>query len=253
MKIIVVDDEYRALEIFFKQNINNSNYDFIYFNDNEDAILEYVKSHNIDGALLDIKMPNISGIDLAKKLIKIDKNIKIIYITGFNYKIEDIPSVLKDNVLDIIYKPYTQLSLKNGLNKIKNIKNKMSITMFPYFNCYLNGELIKFTSSKSKELFALIIVFRGKMLTMNSIITHLWPDKNIELSKKLYRDAIWRLRKTLKDIDFNCVKFLRASVFLDTSNIECDYWKYLDNKSLKIPENGFLVDYEWSIDYELEF
>ena len=40
---------------------------------------------------------------------------------------------------------------------------------------------------------------------MEQAITALWPDKPLEKSKILYRDAVWRLRQTLKENEFTVV------------------------------------------------
>lgn len=87
---------------------------------------------------------------------------------------------------------------------------------------------------------------------MSDAICHLWPDKAVELAKRLYRDAIWKLRKTLKEYQILfVVEFKRAQLFLHKQNIECDYWEYLLKPSLAY--NGiFLPSYDWSIEFQSE-
>ena len=80
MHVIYVDDERPAIENFrFTvakiQEISSLNM----FQDGEEA-LEYVKNNTIDVAFLDMEMPGIHGLDLAKRLKKIDENIRIVFV-----------------------------------------------------------------------------------------------------------------------------------------------------------------------------
>lgn len=251
INIIVVDDEVSALHEFLNQIITYKEVNYHFFKDNLDDISLYAKNNSINGAFLDINMPGINGIDLAKKLVKINKDIKIAFVTGLNTKKEDLPKEIINNVIDIVYKPYTINDINIALNKISNSVSILEVKMFGGFDCFINKRIVKFSSSKSKELFALLVVQNGKSLSMNTAITELWPDKDIEKSKKLYRDAVWRLRSTLNEIGFTGVTFSRATLSLNKENIKCDYYDFLSGKQ-KIVNEEFLTSYEWSIPYELE-
>lgn len=251
INIIVVDDEVNALHDFLNQIISYNEVNYRFFKDDADAIREYVKNNQINGAFLDINMPGINGIELAKKLVKINRDIRIAFVTGLNVTKEDLPKEILNNVIDIVYKPYTIDHINIALNKISDSASILEVKMFGDFDCFINKRLVKFSSSKSKELFALLLVYNGKSLSMNNAITALWPDKDLEKSKKLYRDAVWRLRETLNEIGFNCVEFGRANLSLNKENIHCDYYDYLSGKDKKYHEE-FLNSYEWSLPYELE-
>lgn len=250
MKIIIVDDEITSLQTFFTQIINENDLEYKFFKDNANEILEYVKSNNINAAFLDINMPNINGIDLAKRLININKNIKIIFVTGLSTTINEIDNSIKNNVVGFIYKPYDFNDLKYYVNIISNDNVVLDVKMFNSFDCFIDGKVINFSSSKSKELFALLLAYNGKILDMNDAISQIWPDKDIDKSKKLYRDAVWRLRKTLDENKFNCITFQRGALILNKENIKCDYWDYLNNNGRY---NGvFCKSYDWAIDYMVE-
>ena len=251
MKIIMVDDENTSVHAFVDRVIDNPDIECHYFKDDPEAVLSYIKKSPIQGAILDINMPNINGIDLAKKIIAIDENIKIVFLTGLNVKKEELPLKVRQHTLGIIYKPINDMDLKHYLNEIINQTSLLKVEMFGNFDCFINGELVKFSSKKSKELFALLLSMNGKSLTMEHAITCLWPDKHLSNSKILYRDAVWRLRHTLQEIKFNCVKFQRALLVLNKENIVCDYYDYLEGKVDKDMDN-FLIDYDWSLDMKYQ-
>ena len=250
MRVIIVDDEIKALQLFLSQ-IVDINLEYRFFKDDKNTILDFVKKNETSGAFLDINMPNINGLELAKQLIAIDKGIKIVFVTGLNIKMEEIPEDIAPNVIDIIYKPYTIDNIEKALRIISKKKPTLKVTMFNSFDCFINNHIVSFSSSKSKELFALLLALNGKSLTMSQAITCLWPDKDIEKAKVLYRDAVWRLRSTLEEIEFPCVDFQRALLVLDKTNIKCDYYDFLNSKK-KIANEAFLQSYDWSFDFENE-
>lgn len=245
MKIIVVDDEISSLHTFLDKIIDNRDVECKFFTDDFNVISDYLKANVIDGAFLDINMPNINGLKLAEKIVEFSPKIKIVFVTGLNYSLDDVPDSIKNNVIGIIYKPVRDIDLSNYFVKILDLKPTLKVVTFGSFDCFINNQLVKFSSNKSKELFALLIVLNGKSLTMEQAINYLWKDKPLDKAKIIYRDAVWRLRFTLEEIGFKCVEFNRALLTLKKDNIECDYYDLLEGK--EVFYNGeFLSSYEWS-------
>lgn len=250
MNALVIDDERSSLHLFFDKTINiDKDINFIYFVDDLDYIFSFLENHKVDLIILDIRMNTINGFDLAKMILKKYKDINLIFFTGLLVDETDIPLEIKEKVIGILYKPLNEAKLHELLNKALNKETKLVVRMFGSFDCFINDHVVNFTSTKSKELFALLLCLNGKLLTMEHAITLLWPDKELSKAKILYRDAVWRLRSTLNDINFNCVEFKRAALMLNKDNIECDYYDYLVNKISKGPER-FLINYDWSIETE---
>ena len=72
LKVIAVDDESSALKWFRRIASQHPSIsiaaDFLYA---EDAI-EFVKAQEVDVAFLDIEMPEISGLELAERLMEVN-------------------------------------------------------------------------------------------------------------------------------------------------------------------------------------
>ena len=79
-KILIVDDE-DDITLSFKRILEIHGFEVDVFNDSMLALSKF-KVNYYDIALLDIKMPNIDGFDLYKKIKEIDKNIKICFLTA---------------------------------------------------------------------------------------------------------------------------------------------------------------------------
>lgn len=251
MNIIVVDDETAALHLYLEEFLQEGGtLTYRFFHDDEGQILSFAKNNEIDGAFLDIRMPRIDGFALAEKLIRLQPKIKIVFVTGFNLTLEDLSPTLQANVLGVAYKPIKRMVLDQYLELMMHGKNVLTVQMFGSFDCFIHGRLVHFSSSKSKELFAFLLANNGKSVTMEQAITALWPDKDVDKAKILYRDAVWRLRSTLTEINCPCVGFARALLTLDKTNIQCDYYDFLSGKDIYSGE--FLTSYEWSLPYEGE-
>lgn len=246
MKILVVDDEVISLQSFLSEIIEYD-VDYKFFKDSLLA-LEYMKKNPLDAIFVDIGMPNINGLEFADRAIELYPDISIVFITGMNVTMNDLTKTVKKNTLGFLYKPYNANQLLEYIHMIQKKTPELTIKMFDSFDCFIDDKVVLFSSSKSKELFALLITYNGKSLTMSEAITLLWPSSDIEKAKILYRNAVFRLRRTLSEIGVNCVTFKRAMLTLDKTHIRCDYWDYL--KTGEGAYHGeFLKSYDWSIDY----
>lgn len=250
MKIIVVDDEMSALQAFLGEIIGED-VEYKFYRDDAEAVCEYAAKGGVNAAFFDIRMPKTDGVELAERLLRIDPTIKIVFITGLSLMESDLPDSVRKHTLGFLYKPYETQTLLKFLSLIKDKKRVLVAKMFDTFDCFADGEKVKFSSAKSKELFALLLAYNGKTLTMNDAISQLWADMNTEKSKMLYRDAVWRLRRTLSDLDIPCVEWRRAALSLDKTMIECDYWHYLLTGRGDY-RGEFCKTYDWSVYYLAE-
>ena len=251
MKIIAVDDESDALSNFLL-TVLDTDLEYKMFRDDPLSTLEYVKDNTVDAAFLDINMPQINGVDLAQKLINSQSSIKIVFISGYVQDEQIIKARLGGNLIGFCYKPYTTDTLFNFLRQIAagiNASRRICLRAFGAFELLINDIAVKFSSSKSKELLALLIEKNGSHLTMSEAISCLWPDKNADYAKILYRDAVWRLRRTLKESGLeSLVEFTRAQQIINKKCAQCDYWDFLDGKNTELYSGTYMPNFEWSIE-----
>ena len=82
MHIIYIDDEKPALDNFrYTAEKLPEITDLDMFQDGYEA-LEFVKDHPVDVAFLDMEMPGLHGLELAKKLKMHDLDIRIVFVTA---------------------------------------------------------------------------------------------------------------------------------------------------------------------------
>ena len=111
--ILVVDDEVEVVD-FLCNFLRRFNLSVIKATEGKGA-LETFKKNNPAWVLLDIKIPDISGLELLKEFKKINPDVKVIMITGRDDK-ESQVEAKKLGALDYLIKP---LDLEELHNKIK--------------------------------------------------------------------------------------------------------------------------------------
>jgi len=140
--LIIVEDEYEirnGLSICFPWN--EMGFNVVGLFENGKAALDYILKNHVDTILCDIKMPVMSGIELARVVSNYNTNVKIVFISGYQ-EFEYAQKAMKYGVKSYITKPakYDEVidiftSIKKELDQYKNkkmefedtnIKNNMS-------------------------------------------------------------------------------------------------------------------------------
>jgi len=90
---MIIDDEIDITNLF-KEIFINAGYSVEGFNDPLNALDECKTNHDKYSLIIsDVRMPNISGIELVKKISEIDNNIKVILMTAFDVTGEELKEV----------------------------------------------------------------------------------------------------------------------------------------------------------------
>jgi len=79
--IVVLDDVPDAV-VLIQRILKRKGHDVRTFTEEEDAI-RHVESHEVDLAILDIKLKKMSGIDVLEELKKVRPAIRAIMLTGY--------------------------------------------------------------------------------------------------------------------------------------------------------------------------
>lgn len=110
-KILLVEDQ-KALLNFLQIALGREGHKVVTFEDGKAALtaLKAETEEPFDLLLTDIVIPGIDGIELAERAKKHDKNIKIMFITGFSAMAvkaeQSAEQTLKDDDTKILSKPF---------------------------------------------------------------------------------------------------------------------------------------------------
>lgn len=113
MKVIIVDDEPKAIQLISSYLSYFSNYELINTFRNGLKALEYLNTHEVDVIFLDISMPHLSGLSLSKM---VSTKTAIVFTTAYSehalesYEVNAIDYLLKPISLERFSKTITKLT-----------------------------------------------------------------------------------------------------------------------------------------------
>ena len=120
MKAIIVEDEFPARKELRYFVENNTDIDIVGEFDNGLDVLSFIQENNVDAIFLDINIPKLDGMLLAKTINKFEKKPKIVFITAYeNYAVE----AFNLDIFDYILKPYSEERIISMLHKLQNACN----------------------------------------------------------------------------------------------------------------------------------
>lgn len=117
--ILVVEDDSKVRALVL-ETLSGNGYKVFEASNGEDALRVYdTNKHKIKIILTDVVMPKMNGREFATKVKKINKDIKILYMTGYADQVV-IDRGLLESGTHLIHKPFTLTSL---LNKLKQLQS----------------------------------------------------------------------------------------------------------------------------------
>lgn len=228
MNLLIADDENLELKVlektFKKHFLNEFN---IYLASNGKKAMEYLKDTGIDIAVLDIEMPGMNGIELAKHIRNKNPKSVIIFITAydkFDYAIEAMyvkafDYLLKpwkeDRLIDLIERAIANIG-KNDLGKSKN-ENPQKEIIIKYINTNYKKDIsagdvagvLGYTDVYFSRLF--------KQLFNDNFINYLTGIR-IENAKILLRDRSFTIKEVGESVGYNDSNYF-AKVFRRSEGI----------------------------------
>ena len=206
-KVLVIDDNQAILNFLNVFLLQSDKFEIQTLQDSRKAF-EYLDKINFDVLLLDMDMPNVTGLDVLKYIKENEIEITTIVLTG----VEDIDlaiSAMKLGTFDYMLKPVDEEKLMAALNSV--VKKKEL-----YKTGGKSDTPILFSSLEHKEAFSKIITQNDEMInifhyvekfaaTDNSIL--IWGESGS--GKELIAEAIHKIsnRRNNKFVAVNAGTF----------------------------------------------
>jgi len=90
-RILIVDDD-PDITLSFSIGLEDGGFEVFTYNDPQDALANF-KSNFYDLLLVDINMPKMDGFELCTKILEVDLNVKICFITAGDINIDGLREV----------------------------------------------------------------------------------------------------------------------------------------------------------------
>ena len=251
MRLIYVDDELPALDNFRLTVASFLDVKSLNVFQNGNDAIEHAKSNKVDVAFLDMEMPGIHGLELARALKAIDSSIKIIFVTAFSQYALDAFSV---EAIGYVMKPYLRSEIRKELDKADKLRisstKRVNINTIPGFSVTVDGEPLHIGREKALELFALLVDYGERGITAGEGVACLWPDRSNDAgAQSLFRMTYKRLADALEKAGVGDILESRNTRrLIRTDLVSCDLYDILsgDEAAAKKYDGRFMQEYWWA-------
>lgn len=220
-----------------------------------DAITQ--ENRKPDVVFTDIRMPGLSGLDLAVRVRGACPSAKIVFVTGYD---EYALDAFRIHAHGYILKPLDPERVKEELDALASdaaspdsrpaAGEGLYVRCFGYFEVFWNGSPLKFGRQQTKELLAYLVNREGDACTTGQIADTLWEDEVDEKAlKNRVRVLIGDLRSTFKGIGMEHLLIRRSGwIAVNRALLDCDFYRLLDGDMREVNnfDGSFMQQYSWA-------
>lgn len=134
MNLLIADDEPLTREML-KNCIDwkRIGISTLYFASDGIEALDIIQERAPEILLLDIVMPNLTGMEVVRKLTKLGSNAQVVFLTGFCDK-KYLKEAIKLGVVDFLEKPIDMLEVEKSIKIIVDKVRENNILVYSVFN-----------------------------------------------------------------------------------------------------------------------
>ena len=256
MKIIALDDEAGALRLLEKSLRAVCPTDELRFFQDPGAAVADCRRDPPDVAFLDVNMPGITGLQVAKKLKAINPAINLIFVTGYS---EYAAEAFAMRASGYLTKPVTTRDIKKELADLRNpveekaVRAGVFLKTFGNFDIFVNGKTLSFQRGPAKEVLAYLTNRQGSSVTRKELAAILFEDGEYTRSAQSYITQIIKsLKKTLEDAGVEDIIITEYNAYsLDVSKVTCDAYDYMKGvaEAVNAFKGEYMLQYSWAEDY----
>lgn len=262
MRIVIVDDEHLPLTRLktLLEKCGIPEIDIVGEFTDSLEVIDKIETLRPDVVFLDIVMPDLDGLALGEKIQELLPNVEIVFTTGFDQYAIDAFNL---HAIDYLLKPVQKLRLNKTLERLQRVieinqpisKKQKTIKLLGGLKIVMpdgNTQLMKWRTSKAKELFAYMLSHHNEMIYRDTILEMFWPESDMDKASKQLYTAIYTIRQTVKNYGLDGVKIssllLNSGYQLMTENVVIDVEQWLaqlkslpplDHETLKKHEHAF--------------
>ncbi len=250
MNIIAVDDEFFALQLLREAIEDAAPGHPVSAFDSAAAALEYAAGNAVDVAFLDVRMPGMSGLELAKRLQDLRADTNVIFVSGYADHALDAFSVTASGY---VLKPVTPEDVRRGLDTLRYpppARPGVWVQTFGNFEVFVHGKPVVFRLARSKEILAYLVDRRGAGVKKKELAAVLWNQDEYGRNRQIYlQELIAEMLRALAEAGIgDIVLRWRGHLAVDVPKVACDYYGFIegDPRSLNAYQGEYMTNYSWA-------
>lgn len=199
-----------------------------------DLALRHIVELQPDAVFLDIQMPGLNGLKATERIRALAPQTKIIYVTAYDHY---AVTAFELEATDYLLKPLRRERLRQTIQRLREQvapAPEASPEESLLYQCLGamqirkpdgEWELIKWRSSKAKELFAYLLFHQGKVINKNAILELLWPELDETKGLANLHTSVNRIRSAWKSIlgeGFITIRYAQFGYILEARTLRID-------------------------------
>lgn len=218
MKLLIIEDE-QNIALPLKRVLEKQGFAVDYAANGKEG-LESAEINNYDCILLDLNLPEIDGIELARRLRDQDNSTPIIMVTARS-QIYDKLTGFDHGADDYVTKPFSTEELIARINAVikRNSVNKQEELTASGFKLVPAQNKVVFESGKEEllsnketNILEYLLRNRGKAVSTEELLEHVW-DSEVDLFTETVKTHIKTLRQKV-DPQKKLIKTIRGKGYL---------------------------------------
>ncbi len=231
MKSILVIDDEKSIRDMLRAGLTRYGYNFHDAADGTKGI-EVYKRTRPDIVLTDVKMPEMSGLEVTRALKEIEYNADIVIMTGYGSE-ELVIEALRSGATNYIKKPIS-------LNELFTI---------------LDGIILNRERRRKSEIIKDFVVFEKKKLVIDNDISHIWGVINqilFNIPNEVSDTALEGMRLGLYEIILNAIEHGNLGILYEEKSEAIQnntYLTLLESRSSQVDRKQKRVFIDCNIDH----
>lgn len=250
MKIVAVDDEAPALAnaLMLLERVA-PDAERTGFRSVQDA-LAYCVDNPVDVALLDVRLGDVDGVELARRCRQRNPRCNVVFVTAYPDYALDAYGVRASGYL---VKPLCEDDLRAEFDSLRFAPYmqpaRVRVQAFGAFEVFVDGAPLRFPLAKCKECLAYLVDRHGACVSFSALASVLWEDRIYDRpTQNSMHQVVHRMIGALRDAGVDDIVLRRRDgMAVDVSKVECDYYRALDEGRLPSMFMGeYMANYSWA-------
>ena len=214
--------------------------------------LDWLENHTPDIALLDIDMPGMNRLELARRIRDMHPDTAVIFLTGYS---EYALDAFQLHASGYLMKPINREKLASEVEYALSGRNRGKASnvfakTFGNFDLLVDGRPLVFKRSKSKELLAYLVDRHGGNVSRPEAFAVLWEDTFYDRAMQKQMDVVIRsLRSTLEEAGVGEIFEIQSGwMRILPERMDSDLFRFLDGNREAIQEyrGEYMSAYSWA-------
>ena len=214
--------------------------------------LVWMSSHRAEIALLAVDPPEMDGLALAEQMQERHPETAIIFLAESGRYAVDAFAL---HVSGYLLKPADRERLAAEIEYAGSTRKQLpsahiSIHTFGEFDVLVDGEVVSFARSRSRELLAYLVDRQGRSVTRANAFAVLWEDALYDRPMQKQMDVVIRsLRDTLKKYGISEIfELQRGTMRVNPELFDCDLYRFFegDIDAVNAYRGEYMSAYSWA-------